>query len=254
MRTLKISILTLFFLVVASVGSFANPSMELQKANELYAKKNYSEAIIIYEKIIANSNESASLYFNLGNAYFKNGEIEKAIINYERAKRLSPNDEDINFNLELSYSRIADKIEPLPEFIFIKIWNSIVNLLGERGWAITSMVIWFFTFSSLFWFLMTRTILGKKLSFLFFIIFFFSSIIIGIAGYSSLNRLSDSKQGIIFNTNVDVKSSPDEAGQTLFVIHKGTKINMIDKVDGWVKIKLVNGNTGWLRENVFEKI
>lgn len=254
--TMRIRIIILSFLLISLTFSNVNAdaNKEFNKANELYSKKKYEEAIVIYKKIESNGSESMGLYFNLGNAYFKNGEIEKAILYYEKAKLLDPNNEDLNFNLGLSYTKIADKIEPVPEFILLKFWNSIVNSFNQKQWMIVNIIVWLLTFGSLFWFLLSNSVAGKKISFLLIFIFLVLSATSGIAGYSNLSRLKDSKSGIIFQANVDVKSSPDESGQTLFVVHKGTKILLLDQVDGWVKMKLLNGNTGWLRADDFSKI
>ncbi len=112
----------------------------VEQANEAYIKGEYSYAIELYEEVIANQKEAAELYHNLGNAYFKETRLGPAILNYERALRLSPNDDNIRFNLEIARSRIADRIEPVPLIFYERWWKGFLNLQAVDGWAITGLI------------------------------------------------------------------------------------------------------------------
>lgn len=98
------------------LSALAGPSgleSSWQSANQFYSDGNYEDAVNQYESILNSGYESSELYFNLGNAYFKLNQIPSAILYYEKARKLAPEDEQINFNLSLANSRIVDKMEPL---------------------------------------------------------------------------------------------------------------------------------------------
>src|SRR6059036_404081 len=104
---------------------------QFEQANQLYRDGKYDQAAGLYEQVISNGYESAALYYNLGNACFKLKNTPSAILNYERAKRLAPHDEDILYNLRLANLRIVDKIEPIPQIFFIDWWRSLVNTFSS---------------------------------------------------------------------------------------------------------------------------
>jgi len=115
-------------------------SLQFEQANQLYRNSDYKRAAQIYEQIEKNGYENPSLYYNLGNAYFKLHNIPAALLSYERARRLSPHDEDILYNLRLANVRVIDKIEPLPRLFFVEWWQSFIGLFSSDGWAVVGIV------------------------------------------------------------------------------------------------------------------
>jgi len=141
---------------------FAQPSAQMKEAERLYSANNYTEAIKAYESILKQGYESADLYYNLGNAYYKNNEVTKSILNYERAKLLAPGDEDIKFNLELVNQFTVDKIEPLPRPFFVKWWNSLINSNTSNGWARLSLICFIIALIGASGYIFTSTVtIGK---------------------------------------------------------------------------------------------
>ena len=129
---MKIIILTLAITVL----SFSQEALiQLEQANQFYREGKYEKAVQMYEQVRKNGFESPALYYNLGNAYFKMQNIPASVLNYERARKMSPNDEDINYNLRLANLRVVDKIEPVPRIFFINWWNAVVNLYSSDGWS-----------------------------------------------------------------------------------------------------------------------
>ena len=124
--------------VLSGICAFGQVSAQeslIAQANQSYAESNFETAVQLYDSVLTLGYESAGLYFNLGNAYFKLKDIPSAILYYEKAKKLDPNDEDIRFNLELANSRIIDKMEPLPEF-FLRSWlRAVRDMLSSDQWA-----------------------------------------------------------------------------------------------------------------------
>jgi tetratricopeptide (TPR) repeat protein len=242
-----ILILLLFYGFTRCVYGNSNDTL-IKSAAKHYKAGEYGKAIENYEKVLASGFESPELYFNLGNAYYKAGILASSILNYERAKRLSPGDEDVNYNLELARRHVVDKIDALPEF-FITAWiNKIINITSSDHWANVSIVsfVIFLVLVSVFLF-SAKTGL-KKFSFLTGIIVIIISAASFIFSMKQRNDLLKHDYAIIFNPTVTAKSSPDEAGTDLFVVHEGTRISITDSIGEWKEIKLSDGNKGWVHK------
>jgi len=128
----------LFFM--AFLVKAVNVDSLYQKANEAYNNELYTNAVEDYLQIVDAGFESAEIYFNLGNAFFKTNNIPSAILYYEKAKKLKPNDEDINFNLNVANTKIVDKMEPVPELFLRKWWRAMYNIFNADTWAKVSVV------------------------------------------------------------------------------------------------------------------
>jgi len=240
-KTLSIIFLLLFFLT----GIFAQGN-KLSEGNEFYKANEYQKAIEAYNKILQEDIVSAEIYFNLANCYFKEKEIAPAILNYERAKKLNPDDEDILYNLELAQKLTTDKIEVLPEF-FANSW--FVNLRSnftEKQWSVLSIILFTICliFSSIFLYSKQYTL--KKISFIFAVLAFIISSLLLVMANSAKKQTMETEYAIIFTPSVTLKSSPDKSGNNLFVLHEGSKVKIIDKIGDWSKIRISDGNQGWL--------
>lgn len=226
----------------------------LQKANENYTKQQYKQAIEGYNQILATNMESPEVYFNLGNAYYKTGQYTLAILNYERAKLLAPDDEDITFNLQVANQKVVDSIQELPGLFIVRWWNSIVNSQTTDTWAAFSIIgfIAFLVMLGFYFFAKTTDI--RRITFwtgCFLILF---TIFTWSFAAKQKGRLVNHAYAIVMQPTVTVKSSPDAAGTNLFVIHEGLKVRITDKLGEWVEIKLADGNKGWLLAETIEKI
>ncbi|MBI4648648.1 MAG: tetratricopeptide repeat protein [Bacteroidia bacterium] len=239
----------LYIIYLSIFSTQANtPQNLLDSARIYYSKVNYEKAIEIYNKIVSLDFESSAIYYNLGNAYFKSNKIPQAILNYERAKLLNPKDEDILFNLELANKYVVDKINVLPEIFFITWYRNFINMFPSDKWATASLIafIAFLLLLSLYFY--SGKIILKKLGFWFGVLFLAFSLIALFFAYKQKQFSETRNTAIVFSDSVTVKSSPDESGTDLFVIHAGLKVKVEDKVGDWVEIKLTDGNTGWVKE------
>ncbi|TKG88888.1 tetratricopeptide repeat protein [Puteibacter caeruleilacunae] len=247
-----ISSILLIFISTLCFAAKENPV--LTEANQLYAEAKYQEAIVKYEQLLKQNLEAGELYYNLGNAYYKTGDIPKAILNYERAKLLSPNDEDITYNLELANQHVLDKIEPLPQVFFLKWKHNIINSKSADEWAWISAITFIFFIILLGIFILSGMVSLKKMSFSIGISLFIVSIMTFTFASSQKHKINKRKNAIVFTPSVTVKSSPAESGTNLFVIHEGLKVQVTDSVTNWKEIKLADGNKGWLRDTCVVKI
>lgn len=232
-----------------------NVSLTKAQADSAYIRGDYASAILIYEDILANKGESADIYYNLGNSYYKNNNIAKALLNLERALLLKPGDSDIRFNLDLVRSKTVDKVNPVNEVFFVTWFNSIKNSLGADEWAkvaIFSFVIFIF---SLIIYIFGKKFILKKIGFIAAVITLILVILTNIFAYSQKNLLMDRKNAIIMVPSVTVKSTPNEGGTDLFILHEGHKVNIRDSsMKEWVEIRLEDGNVGWIPLSVIEII
>ena len=226
----------------------------LEIANKNYSDGEYEAAIANYEKVIETGYESATLYYNLGNAYYKTGELAPAILFYEKAHLLAPNDEDINFNLELANSHVVDKLETIPAFFLSKWIDSLSTQLSSNNWAIISMITFGIGLILFLIYLYISIPLVKRFAFYFSILLIVGTIVSFSFSSKEDNKLSAHDSAIIFSPSVTVKSSPDESGTDLFLLHEGTKVQLNDSLGTWVEIALSDGNEGWILKEAIRVI
>ncbi len=233
-------------LTASNVLFAANLDSLLLAANSSYTSGKYDDAVKAYEAILYQGYESDQVYFNLGNAYFKLKNIPASILNYERAARLNPGDEDISFNLELARTFTVDKIEPLPEFFLKTYIGSLRSAFSSDGWAWLSILSLVLTLvaAGVFWFTFRPVV--KRVTFALGLLALMLTI--ASAGFSAQqkNRFVHRSYGIVFPSVISVKSSPGDSGKDLFILHAGTKVQVTKSVGEWVEIRIADGNKGWV--------
>lgn len=211
-----------------------------------YMNNDYISAAQAYETLLSNG-ESAELYYNLGNSYYKMGEIAKAILNYERALLLDPGNDDIRFNLEMAKAKAIDKVEVTPEIFFVSWTKSLINMHGITAWAVCGIVFFILFIVSLYFFIFSKTILLKKIGFFTGILFAVIVICSNIFASQQKKRLTDRDYAIVMTPNVVVRSTPSETGTSLFVLHEGRKVEIKDSsMREWKEIRLEDGKIGWI--------
>jgi tetratricopeptide (TPR) repeat protein len=245
-----IKILILCLILAATGESYAVKTEKLdtlfKAGNNAYNQGLYDSAAAIYQTILNQGVESGELYYNLGNAYFKAGDIPSAILYYEKAKKLIPNDEDVIYNLNIANSRIVDKIEKIPVMFYKKWWNYFYNMFSDNTWALFSLITFAILVLFVGMFILGQTAKTKRIAFFSGLLFLFlTAVSFGMASQKYYYGKSHT-EAIVFIPTVTVKSSPSANSVDLFVIHEGTKVSILDKVDNWVKIKIQNGSIGWL--------
>lgn len=247
----KLNILFLLQLIV--LNSYASENL-LEKALDAYANENYAQACELYEALIDQNGESAAVYYNLGNAYFKTNKIASAILNYERALLIDPSDSDTRFNLQIAKQRTVDKIEPISGFFIAEWMKSVRNSLSIDTWAFIGIISFIILIICLVMFFFGRLIKIKKIGFYLGIIALISIVSANIFAYKQQYDLLHRNTAIIFAPTTTIKSSPDKSGTDLFVAHEGTKVHIKNKLGEWSEIELEDGNKGWILSNKIELI
>jgi tetratricopeptide (TPR) repeat protein len=214
------------------------------RANTDYVNGNYAGSIVRYDSIAVMDVESSRLYYNLGNAHFKAGHIGLSILNYHRALRLAPSNGDIKYNLAIADSYVKDNIERVPEFFVVKWFRAVRMLLGGDGWAWASIVALAAALALTLVYLLASGLFRRKSGFYGAILLFALAICSAI--FASIDRVGSS-QAVVVEGAVPVKSSPGETSKEIFVIHEGTTVEILDRLDDWREIVIADGNKGWVR-------
>ncbi len=247
----KILLLYIFILLTAAK---ADVNSAMQKGNELFKNKQYQLAIDEYDKLIKQGYEGTSLYYNVGNAHYRLGKVGYAILYYEKALKLSPNDEDVKHNLELARINIKDKVETLPPFFIFNIWESVLASLSVSGWTVFVYIIFILLLLCVIAYFFSRTSTQQRVSFFSGVGVFAVLILVIILLAVKMNKEFNINDGIIVSNIVTVKSSPDNSSKDEFIVHEGLKVRLEDKVDNWVKIRLDDGKLGWISEENLRQI
>ena len=247
----------LIIVVLFMISSFAlgeEATIQFDQANQLYRTGNYKEAAQLYEKITATGYENTMLYYNLGNAYFKLQEFPAAILNYERAKRLSPHDEDMLYNLRLANLRITDRIEPLPRLFLEDWWRALMTLYSSDGWSVAGIAgLWCALITGVM-FVVVRSFLAQRIIFVVSSLILLFTTVAFVGMFQQHHREEADQHAIVFAPSVSVKSAPDNQSVDLFVLHEGVNVELLDSVGDWKKIRLSDGKIGWITVNTIEVI
>ncbi len=244
---LKRGVGILLFIVLCSFAKADQTSGMLDSANSAYSKGDFQRAITQYEGIRNKGLESAELYFNLGNAYFKTNNIAFAVLNYERAKKISPNDEDIAVNLKLVNQKIEDKIDAAPQLFLTQWKNGLVDLMSEKAWSILCILLITIALILYAIFISFNNRAFKQIGFFGGTIFIVSAIATFFIAQHKYTLTKNNTDAIITSASVTVMGSPNEKGTKLFILHEGTKVDVTQENDGWTEIKIANGNVGWIK-------
>ncbi len=240
-----ISILLFFQILACSV--FAQDD-RFEAANAAYGNGEFQVAIDTYNEILATGVESGALYFNLANAHYKNGELTQAILNYERALLLKPHDKDVKFNLELAYSQTTDKIESVGEFFVSKWIKDFRNKTTSDIWAFIGVGCFIFMLIGAALFFFSGSVLLKKAGFYLGVGLLAGTIVSLTFSYHQKTKLTQRNHAIVISPSLTVKSSPDASGTEIFILHEGTKVEIVNTLGQWKEIQIADGTVGWVEE------
>jgi len=243
-RHILISIL----LVMTVIPAFSQEERydRFRKGVEYYSASNYQEALEEWMDIYNTGYRSATLNYNIGNAYFKLNNIPGAILFYERALLLKPADNNINYNLQIARSLIVDKFEEIPELFLVRWFDFFSLLLSTNLWAIVSLVSFATFLILLSLYIYSTKYRHKVIGFWAALIFLTVSVLSLTFTLRNKSLVYENREAIIFFPSVNGKSSPDTSGTDLFVLHEGSKVAIEDMVGEWYEIKLSDGNSGWI--------
>jgi len=251
----KIILSIVFLVTVFSLNLLAQTPDELmQRANKYYQNNQFEQAIDSYKEILSGGYESGALYYNLGNSYFKTNKLGYSIYCYEKGLKLSPNDEDLLYNLRISNSRTVDKIIELPKLFIISWWEGIVTSLSISSWSVLTLIIFWIFLLSIAGYLFIRKIQIQRAAFFIGSFSLASLIVVSILLFARIGRDASTNFGILQTQIYSAKVTPDSKSNDAFVIHEGIKFVIEDNVNDWAKIRLADGKIGWIQKDVFGQI
>ncbi len=224
------------------------------EADSAYVEGDYHKAVQLYEALLKEG-VSTDLYYNLGNCYYRLDDITRAVLNYERALKLSPGDADVRFNLQMARSKTIDKIVPESEMFFVTWYHSLVNLNSVDGWARMALVSLALAVVLALVYLFSERIWLRKVGFFgaFAVLLLF--VLGNVFAYSQKDDLQHRKGAIIIHSAVNVKSTPAKNGTDLFILHEGTKVTIVDaSMRDWKEVRVADGKQGWLSADDIEVI
>ncbi|HBC79169.1 MAG TPA: hypothetical protein DEO60_14150 [Bacteroidales bacterium] len=249
LRLRHIILLLLVLLTPALVSGQEERSAKFNKGVEYYSASKYQEAVNEWLEIYNTGYRSAELDYNIGNAYFKLNNVPGAILFFERARLLKPADNNINYNLQIARTLVVDKFEEIPELFFVRWFDFLSLLLSTNTWAVISILSFILFLLLLSAYIYTARYRIKVTGF--WAAIFFLLISVSSLSFTIRNKalVYDSNKAVIFTPSVNGKSSPDNSGTDLFVLHEGSKVTIEDQVGEWYEIKLTDGNKGWVPSN-----
>lgn len=235
-----------FLLILISFFAQAQNEALFSKATEAYNEGEYDKAIESYQQIIKGGQHSAELYFNLGNSHYKLNQIAPSIYYYEKALLLKPNDSEIINNLAYAQNMTLDAIEVMPVTGLSKIYADITGFLSFDQWAYAAVIfmILFVVFYIGFFYLKYAT--QKRIAFISSITSLFIVIISIVFAFLQYSDFKADQPAIVFDNEVKVTSEPNKRSQAVFTLHEGTKLNVLEELDDYKKIRIADGQTGWL--------
>lgn len=224
------------------------------RADSAYTAGKYEEAIPVYAALLKQG-EHADVYYNLGNCYYKTDRLALAILNYERAALLTPGNPDIRFNLELARSKTIDKITPESEIFFVTWYKSIIDMMSMDGWALTAVVAFVWACVLVLVFFLAKKVTWKKTGFFGALAMMAVVVLANVFAWAQHRKLNVRNGAVVMSSSVVVKSTPNASGTDLFVLHEGTRVEVIDSsMKDWKEIRLADGKVGWMPTEAMEVI
>ncbi|EKT3964335.1 tetratricopeptide repeat protein [Flavobacterium psychrophilum] len=224
------------------------------KGNNLYQKGNYQEAITVYESVVKSGQQSAELYFNLGNCYYKLNKVAPAIFNFEKALLLNPNDSEIRNNLAFAQKMTIDEVVETPKVGFAKIIRDFTSSYHYDTWAWIAIVFSVLFLICFVGYYFSNTTMLKRIFFtsvLFILLFAMVSV---FAGFFEKNQSNNDRPAIVFADITLVKSEPKSTAQDAFVLHAGTKVFVLESLNNYKKIQLLDLKEGWIEKSAIKEL
>ncbi|MEY8781706.1 SH3 domain-containing protein [Allomuricauda sp. XS_ASV26] len=236
-----------------SLGFSQNEAL-FNEATELYNNGEYSSAIENYKKILEKGEHSSSVYFNLGNCNYKLNAIGPSIYFYEKALLLDPNNKEIQNNLRFAQNMRLDAIEEMPKTELSRIYTAIVGMFSSDQWAYIAVGLIFLFVLAYMAYYFLRPANQKRAAFISSIFSLALGSVCILMAYLNHQQYKNDDPAIVFSKEVQVTSEPNNNSAAIFTLHEGTKVNILEELDDWRRIRIADGQTGWLMDNTIKPL
>jgi hypothetical protein len=237
------------FLSLLSLTILGNEPL-LDSAKENYDKSNFELAIQQYQSVLKKGLLSPDIYYNLGNAYYRNSQLGYCILNYEKALKLNPSHKNAAFNLNLAKAKRVDKFDEVPQFSFSLILIGVNKYISHGISSIIGSILIIAAASGF--------IYGKKVKIKKFINFAIITAIIGFIitflAWNQQSAINNYKSGIAVAKSSNIFSEPNPNSTLLFEIHEGVKLEISSESNGWINIKTPSNGVGWIEDSNIKEI
>lgn len=240
------------FLLITQVF-FAQSAFD--KGNALYQKGQYQQAADVFESIVKeDKQESAEVYYNLANCYYKLNKVAPSIYNYEKALVLNPHHPEALNNLKFAKKRTIDEIKEVPKVGFAKLIQNFTGIFDYDTWAKISVAISFVFLLCFIGYYFSQLTISKRIYFIGMFIFLVALLLCVSAGMSEKNHFDNDRPAIVFAELSEVRSEPQKAGSPVILLHEGAKVYVIETVGKWKKIELTDGQEGWIDASTIKEV
>ena len=225
------------------------------EGNRLYQESDYQGALQAYLRVYDSGLEAGALNYNIGNTYFKTGDLARAILFYERAARLLPGDEDVDANLTLARTLTVDDIDPLPRFWLHAAWDVWVGLFPRTGLIWLVALAYGLAGSGLAWSILGKSSAARPLGRRVALVAAGVTMIFGLNLAVRELGWAANERAVVMASEVGAQSAPsDDPNLTVLTLHEGTTVRVDRRSDGWAEIVLMDGRVGWVRTEALETI
>lgn len=237
-------LLLLFCCSLLALTAQSNPQSQFTQANQAYQRNDFMGAIRLYEAILTTGQESAELYFNLGNAHYKNNDLGRAILNYKKSLLLK-SDQDVLNNLQLARDQQPDQLSSVGQTP-LQWWDNGVSVFSATTWGILTVGLgWLAVGGFVFW-MVGKERSQRKRGFIVGIVLTVLALLFLFFGYSKYQLERNSRQAVLLASEIDLRIAPNDSSQPVNTIHAGVELTLLDKIGEWYQVRLINGETGWL--------
>ncbi len=250
-------ILVILSIMCAAVISAAASQKDSlwNSAVERYIESDYQAALDDFLALEEQGYASAGLFYNIGNCYYKlDGQLGKVILYYHRSLKADPAFRDAQFNLDIASQVTMDKIDKVPEFILATWVKTVRDILDSNAWMVVFIVLFTVTAALILLFRFAPRIGVRKLSFSLAIVTVVFMIIAFSFSLSSRSEAMSGDEAVVMAPVVSVKGAPNANDQSLFILHEGTVVEVVDEVGSWKRIEIADGRQGWVEDRNIEII
>jgi tetratricopeptide (TPR) repeat protein len=244
----------LFILTFQFVTANESVDATFKKANDLYNKGKYQNALETFKTIVNQGNESPDLYFNIANCYYKLGNVAPSIYNYEKALLLNPDDVAIQTNLSFAQKMAIDDIKIVPEAGFKKMVKEFTSTFHYDSWAWMAVFISFLSLLSFLGYYFGNTVLLKRTFFSLFLLFVIGITVTVFSAF--LQKKFDSKYNpaIIFAEVTTLKAEPKNSSEDVVTLHEGTKVFVLEELGNWKQVELSDKTNAWIDKDAIKEV